>query len=458
MADRAAALRPATSSVVQRLVLIDEKSAPRDHRVATDVRARMEADGTWGAFLLLHNNRTRAYHFLSVEHLVGYLRGEPMEAPKETEIDQGRMAEAHGRVQDSRFCRLHERSAEQIPSHGEGAHQTPENMLPPLGEGQLWHVSTTASGQHLGAFSTLNPNKRPAMESEILTFGEPSEPSVVVSRGGLNLGMHIRPTTQGSTKRRKLERSKAKYGGLTSVSGRVRGHPFTLHDNQASTDPTSSLSFDTEPRAYTDESDSTGATGGTSSYRYNKIEKRALVSGLPFTQVNIDPTPSTMNIARPSEIAFRSQTASGSVVDRRIDNTGTTDYRNAPRPKGVKGGKQAIQDEMALDAAKRTPFPEAPTRHFGEAFEPDWRDDVSGYESPPPTPYFAYEEPTPKTFTLPAEVKPGERVEIGGEPYIVQAITARTTTGTTFTAVPDPNADTALSRYPGDAGREEQST
>jgi hypothetical protein len=98
-------------------------------------------------------------------------------------------------------------------------------MLPSPGSGQIWFGSGQGQDRSLGLFSSKIPGEKPAAETEVVPFGDPEKPSVVMNRGGLNLSMHISPTPEQSKHRNKMTRNKASYAGLPSVPGRVRGIP-----------------------------------------------------------------------------------------------------------------------------------------------------------------------------------------------------------------------------------------
>lgn len=444
------------SDVVQRIVYVGGKTTGRPEDVDPTHRTELERHGMWHHYIMLQNDRQTAFDFTDEEHLLKYLAklaGDSVDVadPATRMIDQSSMAEAHERVQDMRFGRLNVPSSHQIPEHGMGAHNIPPEMLPPIGSGQSYGLAEEGSDPHLSLFTSQIPAHVPVQETEPLTFGDPDAPSMVMDRGGLNLGMHIQPTNSGSKYRKVVPRSAASYGGIHSVTGRVRGHPFTLHDSQPSTDPNSNFTFDTDPRAYTDESDSTSTFGGTSSFRYNKLENPALNSGQPFTQANVNPALGNMGISQPTEIATRSAQSGGGYVDRRWDNSGATDYRGQASTaiaSGFKGGKQAHQDQTAIGNAVTNPFPEAPVRRFGEDYQPSDRRTTGGYASPLPTPYFADRGTTSSSFTLNHNVEPGERVQIQGTYYIVTEVTARDSTGkTTFDASEDPSGEFGFNQH-----------
>jgi hypothetical protein len=173
------------------------------------------------------------------------------------------------------------------------------------------------------------------------------------------------------------------------VSGSVRGHAFALEQNQTSTDDPA-VTFDNDPRTYTEESDATGAKGGVSTWRYNQIEKPAIQNGVPFTQINENAALGAMGIAHPSTIRFRVQMAAGTFDDRLMDNEGNTDYRNASRPRNV--AQQAHQSDMGRQAAAASPYVPPTVRHPGDDFMPADRHIYPGYMSPPPTPFLAEAE------------------------------------------------------------------
>jgi hypothetical protein len=185
-----------------------------------------------------------------------------------------------------------------------------------------------------------------------LTYGNPSAPSLVMYQGGLK--------------------------------GRVRGHPFALEQNQVSTED-DSMTFDNDSRTYTDESDATKYMGGTSTWRYNQVEKPSISSRRPFTQVNENPVIGPMGIAQPPTIRYRTQNPGGTFDDRLMDNSATTDYRHAPRPAKIR--QQAYQSTMGRNADALAPYQAPAIRQPGSDYLPADRRTYAGYMSPPPTPF-----------------------------------------------------------------------
>ena len=203
----------------------------------------------------------------------------------------------------------------------------------------------------------------------------------------MNLGMHIQPAP--APYREHVTRQTTTYGGLRSAPGRVRGHPFALEQNQVSTED-DSMTFDNDPRTYTDESDATKYMGGTSTWRYNQVEKPSISSQRPFTQVNENPVIGPMGIAQPPTIRYRAPNPDGTFDDRLMDNSATTDYRHAPRPKNIR--QQAYQSEMGRQADTASPYVAPPIRQPGSDYLPSDRRTYPGYMSPPPTPFLGEAE------------------------------------------------------------------
>lgn len=286
---------------------------------------------------------------------------------------------AHRLRQDLRYYQLNTPSAGQIPRSAPGAHQIPEEMMPPPGANQQWVQTETAGNKQYRLFTN---NAYPTVESVSLTYGDPSAPSLVVNQSGQNLGMHINPAS--SQFNEPVTRSTSTYGNLPSEPGRVRGHAFALEQNQKSTDDPS-VTFDNDARTYTSESNSTGANGGISSWRFNQVERPAISSGRGFTQINNNPTIGAMGIAQPETIDFRISTEGGGYDDLHLDNTGKTNYRDTPKGERT----QAHQTEMARTAANQHPFQAPSVRHSGDPYQPKERHLYPGYTSPPSSPEIA---------------------------------------------------------------------
>ena len=280
----------------------------------------------------------------------------PDMAPTVFPVDAIELAQAHQFAVADRFSTVYQPSLVQIPTHARGAHNIEEDMLPPPGSGHHWTQSPSTKGTpQYGIF--VNQIQPPSATTLPLTYGDPSKPSLIMNQGGLNLGMHIQPAS--STYLVPTVREQTKYAGLPSQTDRVRGHPFALEQNQMATGPlpsrltghplVSGRNFDNDDQTYTNESDSTKAMGGISSWRYNEVEKPAINSNQPFLQVNLNPATSAMGVAQPSEIFIRTG-GGGAYDDRLMDNTATTDYRNDPnRPKKTR--KQAWQSKLGRDNA-----------------------------------------------------------------------------------------------------------
>lgn len=344
--------------------------------IRSDLRTWLQTNGIESAYAKLNDDREHIYMFRSWPQLLAWLStSAPDAAPAVFTVTPTELAQAHEYAVADRFSTVYQPSPVQIPTHARGAHGIEQDMLPPVGSGHHWTQapSHTGSAQYGIFVNQIQPPSAPTLP---LTYGNPAQPSLIMSQGGLNLGMHIQPAPSSFLV--PTAREDTRYAGLPAVSDRVRGHPFALEQNQRATGPLPSgptgltplpgMNFDIDPRTYTDESDSTKAMGGISSWRYNEVEKPAINSGQPFLQVNMNPTMSAMGAARPSQIFVR--TGGGGVYDDRLmDNTATTDYRNDPaRPKKTR--KQAHQSNMGRNnAAHGLPYARPPV--FKKGFEYD---------------------------------------------------------------------------------------
>jgi hypothetical protein len=392
--DKAAINRPmkgslSSSSVIQRAIRIGGNMCPRTHETPPQMVSELNLRGLWNEFTQLNDDRGNIFNFKDRDHLYAHLMGRsgrgPISPPTDiNSISPAEIQQGHERAQDQRFHTLFSATPFQIPSSAPGAHNIPIPMMPPPGMGHQWGRSPMGGGSE---YTLYQHNFSGALPTQPLTYGDPSKPSMVMYQAGLNLGMHIQPAApqfiEGVT------RATSTYGGIRSEKGRVRGHPFALEQNQISTED-QQMTFDKDPRTYTDESDSTGQTGGTSSFRYYQVERPSFTSGIPFTQVNENPAISPMGIARPPTIRFRVQRPDGTFDDRLMDNTGTTDYRHAIRPKRVR--QQEYQSQMGRQAAIASPYIPPTVRKPGEDFQPAERHGYPGYMSPPPTPFLGIAE------------------------------------------------------------------
>lgn len=382
---------------IQRAIAIGMQRLPRTSSMSSTNLAFLNKEGLADEFRRLNDDRDNIYIFSSDDHFLKYLRMEAGKLPPgsadpplvhkvpSTDRDQG-----HKRAQDVRFSTVYQPGPNQLPSSAPGAHNIDPRMMPPPGSGHQWQQTpTTASGgQQYGLFMHQFVPPTPTLP---LTYGDPQAPSLGMNQGNLNLGMHVNPTNNSSYLD-PVTRDTTTYGGIglqPPGSGRVRGHPLRLENNQISTDPTSNDTFDNDSRMYTDESDSTKDLGGISTWRSNEVEGPAIRNSQPFTQINSNPVMGGFGIANPSDMYYRrpdTSKASG-YDDFLMDNTATTDYRNAPRPHGT--AKQKHQTDMGRARAQVTPYPEPSVRRPGEDFDDPDKSTYMGYQTPPPTPYLS---------------------------------------------------------------------
>jgi hypothetical protein len=397
----AARPKPPPRRSVARAISIGSRPLPRSHDTPPAKRKYLEDNKLWEAFTLLNDLRHFIYIFESDWHMLWYIGGAkpPDKFPKPivAKVSDAQLAEAHKAVATERFATVFQPSAEQIRAHAPGAHTIPEAMLPPPGSGHFWSQAQGHGGTpQFGIMS--NVLQPPASTTLPLTYGNPAAPSLIMNQGGLNLGMYINPAPAAN-----LEYVTRKgpfgtnYGGLPSEADRIRGHPFALEQSQWQTGPLpgparaggGQWSFDKDPRTYTNESDSTKAHGGVSTYRYNEVENPAIQNNRAFLQVNNNPMMSAMGVARPDSMYFRIPTATG-YDDRLIDNTATTDYRNVVLPAGV--GKQRYQTQMGQTAATANPYQPPTVFHPGDEYTSADARAAGGTNypgSPPPTPFYS---------------------------------------------------------------------
>jgi hypothetical protein len=380
------------NGVIQRAITVGTQLLPRTVSMKPDLRTVLTTNNLLASFEELNDDREVIYMFSNDDHLLNYLKmkaGQVRDAsipePIKHKVSSTQLQQGHGVAQDMRFSTIYQPTSNQVSQNAPGVHQIPNPMMPPSGLGHHWGQSPGIGG--IGQEYTIFENQLqpPTSQTLPLTFGDPDAPSLVMSQGGQNLGMHIRPTFS-STCRDDIKRSDTRYAGLPSVTTRVRGHPFELKQNQISTDDPN-VTFDNDRRTYTDEMDSTQPTGGISSWRYNEIEHKAVKSGLSFTQINNNPSIGPMGVSRPDVIHFRLETSTGGYDDLAMDNTGVTDYRNTKRPKRV--GKQAFQTSMGRKEALTNPYQPPPIHHPGDEFLDPHRYSYPGYMSPPPTPFLS---------------------------------------------------------------------
>lgn len=377
----------AHQSVIQRAITVGTDPLPRTVDMPSNFKKFLITNGLYEKFLSLNDARDVVYMFEDDQHLIKYLKmlakqGVSVNPPLIHKVTQDQLAQGHAFAQDIRFTQIYQPSSTQISTNAPGAHKIPSSMLPPAGTGQYWAQmpGLGGSGQEFVIFS--HQFQPPATATVPLTFGNPNAPSLVMNQGGVNLGMHIQPTTPPFLT--PVKREKTSYAGIPSESGRVRGHAYMLEQNQTSTD-NPNMSFDNDRRTYTSESDATKPHGGISTWRFNQIER----AKIPFTQVNVDPTKGKMSISQPDEMYFRRMNPDGTFEDMLMDNTGTVEYRDtkAARPKRV--GQQQYQSTMGRNAAGVHPYKEPPVHHLGQDFIDPNAHSYPGYMSPPPTPFLS---------------------------------------------------------------------
>lgn len=387
-------------TVIQRAIALGEQLLPRTINIPDDLKNALKKEKLLAKFTSLNDDRDIIHIFQNYEHLMNYLREMAGKfrtgtypPPVKHIVPVSDKKRGHDFAQIVRFTAIYQPSPEQISPTAPGAHSIPTEMLPPVGQGHHWlQASTSAAGsqQYIIFQNQLQPPTKTTLPR---TYGNPPAPSLSMSQGGLLLGMYVNPAPPAFV--RPINRSQATYAGIQSVSGRVRGHPFALEQNQVSTvDPMET--FDNARDTYTDEMDSTkGGKGGTSTWRYSQVENPAIKNKTPFTQVNVDSSLSPMGIGRPNRIYFRVQqpAPAGGFCDMLIDNTGATDYKSGCPP-GI--GAHAHQTDMAKSAAIVTPYPAPPVYRPGETFADPTRYNNPGYQSPPPTPFLAIEELSPE--------------------------------------------------------------
>lgn len=383
---------PMPGNVIQRAITIGMNPIPRTVHAPANIVTYLQQQGLYNEFVKLNDERETIYMFDNDQHLVNYLKVQTgqmpsgsVQPPLRQKVNVNQLKQGHEFASDVRFSTLYQPGGSQISENAPGAHNIPNQMMPPPGQhhqwGQMPYPST--SGQE---YIVYQHQFQSSANTVPLTFGDPNAPSMVMYQGGLNLGMHIQPTDDDDYLNQ-ITRSQTNYAGLPSVSDRVRGHPFELKQNQLSTD-NPNMDFDRDSRTYTDESDSTKTNGGISSWRFNEIEKVATANGRPFTQVNNNPVMSSMGIARPDTIDFRVQQAPNVYKDLHMDNTATTDYRGTDSVRGTMR-KQAYQTEMGRQQALLHPYQAPSVRKPGEDFTDANRHSYPGYMSPPPTPFLS---------------------------------------------------------------------
>ncbi|WP_146141574.1 hypothetical protein [Spirosoma oryzae] len=423
------AMGPMSSKVIQRAITIGMNPIPRTVHTPTNIVTFLQQQGLYSEFVKLNDEREVIYLFDNDQHLVDYLKLQTgqiapgsVSAPIKQKVNADQLKQGHEFASDIRFTTIYQPGGSQIPDTAPGAHNIPNQMMPPPGQHHQWGQMPypSVSGQE---YVLYQHQFHSSANTVPLTFGDPNAPSMVMNQGGLNLGMHIQPTSN-SNYLNPITRSQTNYAGLPSVSDRVRGHPFELKQNQISTDD-ADMDFDQDSRTYTDESDSTKTNGGISSWRYNQIEKVATANGMPFTQVNNNSVKSSMGIARPDTIDFRIQQSSGGYKDLQMDNTATTDYRETDSVRGTMA-KQAYQTEMGRQQALLHPYQAPPVRRPGEDFTDTNRHSYPGYMSPPPTPFLSDDTlaTSPEPIILGGFPAVGSRVNMpnGSKGVVVEVI------------------------------------
>ncbi|KAA2243393.1 hypothetical protein F0L74_12895 [Chitinophaga agrisoli] len=418
--------------IIQRAITVGNNPLPRTNATPSDIVDDLKKDGLYEKFVTLNDDRTKIYVFSDKAHLINYLKELAGKVPAGTvftpfihKLSPEQLQQGHEMAQDMRFLTIYKPGPSQISTNASGAHAIPEKMMPPPGQGHYWGHRQDPSA-HGSEYVLYQNQLQPPQPTSPLTFGDPGAPSLVMHQNGLNLGMHIQPTNNGAYIH-DVKRSQTRYAGIPSVTNRVRGHPFELDQNQKSTDDPG-RNFDNDARTYTDESDSTKTKGGISSWRYNEVEKKAVQSGMPFTQINSNPAMGPMGIVRPDSLHFRLDQGGGSNKDLHLDNTATTDYRNTGGARPKRMGQQAYQTEMGRQSALTHPYQAPPVHHMGQDFTDPQRHSYPGYASPPPSPFLAEEtlSSVPEQVILDGYRHQGDRVNFpNGDKGIVVSIVDR---------------------------------
>ncbi|HEV2862521.1 MAG TPA: hypothetical protein VGX48_16020 [Pyrinomonadaceae bacterium] len=386
---QAAPCRPAPPAAIQRAIVIGSHHLPRkldEKRLAKDFSGYQIKD-----IVRANAKRDRIYFFDDKQHFVDYFKtGHPkpfIEKVSDEDLERG-----HKTASLMRFGTIYEPSPNQIPGHAPGGHNIPEKQLPPSGFGHHW--AQTRSGKKDEFTLWQNKFEQPDLSTEIHTFGNPNDPTMLTSYGEYNMGGRVNPTPQ-SKYLDPLKRSETTYGGLDTETLRVRGHMFALRQNQKSTDPKSDETLDNCTLSYTNESD--GTKGGFSTFRYNQIENPAIKNKLPFNQVNENKhmkyrdkgkskakdrkklqKATGMGIPMTHTIYISQQQPGGKCDELKFDNE--KDYRTE-----VNRGK-GYSKRLHTHVTKKNSFPYEPVHKKTRTFEPEEREHYKGYQSPPPTP------------------------------------------------------------------------
>src|SRR5262245_27897991 len=228
-------------AVVQRAITVGTQPLPRSSAITAEVRTYLQKEGIEAAFLQLNDDRYHIYIFTSDQHLVTYLKELAGQLPSGSAskpfvhtLSQTLVQQGHELAQDVRFTNIYEPSPNQFPENAPGVHNISPPMLPPprIVHHYMHWPSTQSGGQQYFLFLNQFTGQAPTLP---ITYGDPNSPSLVMNQGGLNLGMHFNPTFY-TNYYEKTARSKTTYGGISSETDRVRGHPFALEQTQYSTD------------------------------------------------------------------------------------------------------------------------------------------------------------------------------------------------------------------------------
>jgi len=433
-----------SDGVVQRAIGIgkgeDIRWLPRSADMPGDERAKL-SDEEFENFKYLNDNRDYLFIFRSDSHLRTYLSDpDNVKGPKGRKVTPEQLEEGHRAAQTLRFTTIYKMATRksQISKKAPGAHSIKSGMLPPAGAGHHWmqreEPATGKSKKRRRRYSMFTNQLVENEPTRPLTYGDPDKPSLIMSQGGLNLGMFMQPLPPSSkyidplSRNKKSSLSKPTLAGIPlgpSGSGRVRGHAFILTQNLKGIDQPG-MTLDTDKLTYTDESNSAqyppgvGKPGGVSSWREKEIERVAEKTQKPFTQINVDPVPGGLGgIAKPRQLYFRRRSTGGpsKYEDILIDNLHQVNYyKGAPTGKGK---KYPHETEMGRKAARQQPFPETPVHRYGEEFDDPSRRSYPGYLSPPPSPVLGDYSSRSFPASVTGKVFEGDRVKFDERDCIV---------------------------------------
>lgn len=410
--------------VVQRAIAIGTEHFPRDlsaigleNVFSTDEIATIQQ---------MNTERDKIYIFQSNEHFKTYIKSGGM-PPLVQQWTAPELQQGHKNANMERFSNLYQPATHQIPDHAPGAHNIPEQQLPPAGPGHLW--AQTQSGADREYTLWQHQHQPPPHPTEFNTFGNPDNPSIFTSQGNHNMGGRVQPAP--SKYLVSVPRSRTTYGHLDSETGFVRGHPMSLNQQQRSTEPGSKSTFDNTWKVYTRESD--GTKGGLSTYRYNQLERPAEKSGRPFNQVNASPDPqgiTGMGIAPVSTVHFSIHQGGNNYVQQEFDNT--VDYRTQIG----RGNKFHTR----LAAHVQTPsYPYESVHRPGALTTDPQASTYSNFLDAPPTPFMTEDmlDRTPQVH-LRGRILQGQKVRYNGDQWVVEEAEYNETADTTACTLTKP--------------------